>query len=900
MRALVIVLAVVLALVVGVAALSVGIVGWTAARAFPPTTGTLSMPGLSAPVMVSRDVNGIVRIEAQTPADLFRAQGWTHASERFWQMEVWRHISSGRLSELFGTSTLDEDRFIRTLGWRQAAQRDLDAASPEARAALDAYAAGVNDYIAAHRGALGPAFAVAGQLSGKASGLDGYEPEPWTPLDSVAWSKVQAWGLGGDYDAELWRILAVQQGIDPALFPTLFPPYPTTAPVISHAGSASAPTSGVDGGGASAAAVRADPAAVRMDPAAASIRSIAAGPDPSRQPSPIVAAATQARSDALRRLAGLGGRIMALAGISTAGQLAGRSGLGSNDWVVAGSRTASGSALLADDPHLSQMAPSIWYVNQLSCVTVNDACPYDVTGVSFPGVPGVIVGHNGRIAWGVTNVNPDVQDVFVATPDPEDPTRYLTPTGSEPFTVRTETIDVAGDQPYTLTVRETADGPVLNDVVDGLGDMPALLTLRWTATDRASGTLDSFLALDRAGGWDDFLAALSSYGAPSQNFVYADVDGHIGWKVPGIVPIRADGTPGWLPASTAAGDGAWTGTIPFDELPSLYDPPSGMIVTANNAPVDASYPYYLGRAWDPGFRAARITELLQAAAADGGVTPDDVAATQNDGFDTRARGVIPFLAAARPTTDDGMRVLQAIAAFDGHCTPASVGCAAYETFEYALLRYLFDDDLGDALARDYVGTDPSRVALRNLLAAPADPLWDRRETGGVVEGRDAILTAAVDQAGRLLRDELGRPGDWTWGRLHGIAWQEQTLGTSGVGPLGWLFNVGPYPAPGAGDAVNNTGTNLGAGYADPADAASTPGTLRDVFATTYAPSMRMIVPMEALDAARVVHAPGQSGHPFARHYADLADDWLAGRYVPLRFSAGAWQPAATEVLTLTP
>jgi penicillin amidase len=864
-RVAIVIVAVVVAVVIGAAGLAVAGVGWVTARAYPPTTGTVSMSGLSAPVTVSRDVNGLVRIEARTPADLFRAQGWVHASERFWQMEVWRHISAGRLSELFGSATLDDDRFIRTLGWRQAAQRDLDAASPETRAALDAYAAGVNDYVAAHPGSLGPAFATAGALAGTGAGLDGHAPEQWTPLDSVAWGKVQAWGLGGDYDAELWRILAVKQGLDPALFPTLFPPYPADAPVIM-------PTAVGAAGDARTAA----------------------------RTSAVSAGATADQAAALRRLAGLGGRVMALAGISGASQLAGRSGLGSNDWVVSGSRTASGAPILADDPHLTQMAPSIWFVNHLACATVDDACPYDVTGVSFPGVPGVIVGHNARIAWGVTNVNPDVQDIFLATLDPADPGRYLTPTGSEPFTVRTETIEVAGDQPYTVTVRETADGPVLNDVVDGLGDLPELLTLRWTATDRASGTLDSFLALDRAASWDDFLAALSTYGAPSQNFVYADVDGHIGWKIPGTIPIRADGTPAWLPASTAAGDGAWTGTVPFDELPSLYDPPAGMIVTANNAPVDDGYPYYLGRAWDPGFRAARILELLAEAASEGGVTPDDVAAIQDDGFDTRARTVIPYLEAARPTTDDGMRVLQAIAGFDGQCTPSSVGCTAYETFEYALLRYLFDDELGDALARDYVGTDPSRVALRNLLALPQDPLWDRAETAGVTEGRDAMITAAVDQAGRLLRDALGRPSDWTWGRLHRITWAEQTLGTSGVGPLGFLFNVGPYPAPGAGDAVNNTGTDLGAGYADPADPESTPGSLRDVFATTYAPSMRMIVPMSDLDGARIVHAPGQSGHPFSRHYADLADDWLAGRSVPLRYSAAAWGPAATEVLTLTP
>jgi len=892
-RIVVAVVAIVLVVVLGATVLVTGAVSLTIARAFPPTTGSLQLAGLSAPVTVSRDENGLVRIQADTPADLFMAQGYVHASERLWQMDVWRHISAGRLSEVFGSSQLDTDRFIRTLGWRQAAEVDVAAASPDALDALTAYAAGVNAYISAHRDALGPAFAIAGGLSG--AGLGAYVPQEWTPVDSAAWGKVQAWGLGGDYDAEIFRVLAAKQGVDPAVFPTLFPPYPTGAPVVVPTG---APGSGGAGASAAVGVPGAGAGIASALPAVpASGAATGAGmPSPAAPAAP--AASTAAQIAGLRRLAAIGQGIGALAGITGPDQLAGGSGIGSNDWVVGPSRSATGGALLANDPHLTQSAPSIWFVNQLSCRTVDAACPYEVSGVSFPGVPGVIIGHDARIAWGLTNVNPDVQDLFIETADPADPSKYLTPTGSVPFVTRTETIRVAGGDPVTMTVRQTADGPILNDVVDGLKNDPELYALRWTATDRPDRSFATFLALDRAQGWDDFRAALSTYGAPSQNFVYADVDGHIGYQMPGAVPIRKDGVPGWLPAHGATGEGAWTGTVAFDDLPRLFDPPAGLIVTANAAPVDASYPFYLGRSWDPGWRASRITELLGGAAGSGGVTVAEVSATQNDDFDTRARDVIPYLAKAKPATADGLTVLQEIAGFDGRCTTSSVGCAAYETFEYALLRYVFDDDLG-SLARDYVGTDASRSALRVLLADPANALWDRRETAPV-EDRDAMLSMALDQAGRLLRAELGRPGTWTWGRLHTIAWDEQTLGTSGIGPLAWLLDVGPYPAPATGDAVNSTAYSMSAGYADPADPASTAGGLRQVFATTSAPSMRLIVDMTDLDGSRIIHAPGQSGAPFSRHYSDMADDWLAGRSVPLHFSPAAWDRAATETLTLTP
>ena len=214
-------------------------------------------------------------------------------------------------------------------------------------------------------------------------------------------------------------------------------------------------------------------------------------------------------------------------------------------------------------------------------------------------MPAIVLGHNARIAWGATNVGPDVQDLFRETVDPNDPTHYLYAGQSIPFDTRTETINVAGGDPVTITVRSTRHGPVLNDVDNRLKDQPPI-TLEWTATKEADGAFTSIFHLNTATDFDSFRAALSTYGSPSQNFVYADVDGHIGYQVPGLIPIRAGEKTGDRVRDGASGTQEWTGYIPFDDLPRQYDPPSGFIVTANNAAVDANYPYFVGDDWDPG------------------------------------------------------------------------------------------------------------------------------------------------------------------------------------------------------------------------------------------------------------------------------------------------------------
>ncbi len=842
-------------IVLGGLLLGVGAIAWITGRSLPQTTGELRVNGLRAEVTVARDDHGIAHITATDPHDLFLAQGYVHAQERMWQMEVWRHIAAGRVAELFGEGSIDTDRFIRTLGWRQAAERDLAAASPTVRSVLDAYAQGVNAWLDTNRGNLGLAYLVTGAT-----------PEPWTPLDTVSWGKVQAWNLGGNMDSELFRYLADSQLGDPALTDELTAPR-EFGPVIVPSGSDDVLASGL---------LRTPRRSTTLSPAAAA-----------------------AWSD----VASLGGEALRLAGLDAGGGgLASDHGIGSNSWVVRPELSLSGGALLANDPHLGISMPSIWFINGLHCATVDDACPYDVAGVSFPGVPGVVLGHNARIAWGATNADPDVQDLVIETVDPTDPSRYLGPDGTSlPFTTRTEEILVDGGETVALDVRETIHGPILNDVDDRLVDAP-LMALRWTGIHADAGpdrTLEAFLGLNVADDWDDFRASLSLYGAPSQNFVYADVDGRVGYQLPGYVPIRSDPNDrGERPVSGSDGSGEWIGRIPFDDLPRLQDPTDGWIVTANNAIVDEAYPTFLGQEWDPGYRAERIIDLLNSY-ADDGATLDEMGTIQVDSVPVRARDIGFLLAGATPETEDGQALARAIEDWTGDCEVDSVGCAAYMTWEYRVLRALFDDDLGK-LARDYVGSPFSWVMLYRLLEDTSSTWWDDRTTAAI-ETADQVVVRAMDLAGADLRAAFGDPADWTWGRLHTATFEEATIGaSSGIGPLEWYFNKGPFAVAGAAGTPNAQYYRFREAYPDPADPEHVPVGVDELFAVTNLPSYRLLINMGDLDGARIVSTTGQSGNPFDAHYGDMIEPWRVGGNVALPFSPSAIDAATVAELHLTP
>lgn len=849
---------------------AVGLLGALTARALPRVSGTTQVPGLTAPVTVVRDDAGIAHIMADSTHDLFFAQGYVHASERMWQMEVWRHVSAGRLSELFGASQVDTDRFIRTLGWRVAAQHDLEVVSAETRRVLDAYTAGVNAWLDAHRASLGLAYLASGTT-----------PEPWTNLDTVAWGKVQAWNLGGNFDAEVFRYLADAALGDPSRTDELFPPYRDDAPVITPSSQLVARVEAGAWGGAA----NKTPGGARVSTGAPLASEPATAPiDPSE-------------AAAWRAVATLGGKALAIAGLDLADGLASDHGIGSNNWVVGPTRSASGGALLANDPHLGISMPSIWFINGLHCRVVTAACPWDVAGVSFPGAPGVVLGHNARIAWGATNVDPDVQDLVIEAVDPANPANYLHAGGSVPFAVRREEIKVKGGETVGFDVRSTVNGPILNAVDDRLADAPSM-ALRWTATMEPDRTIEAILGLNTASNFDEFRASLSLYGAPSQNFVYADVDGHIGYQLPGYIPIRSDPADrGDRPVRGDDGTGDWIGRIAFDELPWQLDPAPGWIVSANNAPVDGDYPYFIANEPDPGYRAQRVIDLLDAD--QGGLTIADLGGMQFDGTPLRARANIPYLRDAKPATPDGAMIAARIRGWDGGCPVDSMGCAAWSAWEYRVLRDVIDDDLG-ALAREYVGSPSSWVLFGRLLDDPSSAWWDDLATPDLVERGPDIIARAMDEAGAELRDAIGSPDRWSWGRLHTATFREATLGLSGIGPLEWYFNDGPHSAPGTAGAINNTYYRFSRAYPDLNDPEYQPVGIDHVFDVTNLPSYRLTIDMSDLDGARIVITTGQAGNPFDRHANDQIDPWRTGGTVPLPFTVEAIQAAAASTLVMKP
>jgi len=751
-------------------------------RPFPQRSGTLAVDGLQAPVEVVRDRWGVPHLFARNAHDLFFAQGFVHAQDRLWQMEFNRRVASGRLSEIFGEVTLETDRFLRTVGLRRAAEAEWAVQDADARAATEAYAAGVNAFLALSRGRLPAEFT-----------LLRFAPEPWTPVDSVAYGKLMAWVLSGNWASELLRAHLVSR-FGPEGARVLMPAYPAEHPVVV----------------------------------------------------PRAADYTPFRAPAV------------LAALDLAPP---QGGVGSNNWAVAGARTTTGAPLLANDPHLDAAMPSIWYEMHLSGGGV------DVAGSTFPGTPGVIIGHNEHIAWGVTNAGPDVQDLYMERFDPADPTRYLFRGRWERARVVRERIVVKGRRdPVLLPVRITRHGPILNDVVKGL---PGFLALRWTALDPGT-ILSSVAKLDRARNWQEFREALRDWTVPAQNFVYADRDGHIGYQLPGRIPIRARGD-GLLPVPGWTGEYEWVGEIPFDQLPSALDPPRGYVVTANNQIVPDAYRYLIAREWDPGYRARRIETMLTATPA---VGPEDFARIQLDVTSLPGRAMVRALAGARVGEGPGASLLAELLAWDGVLGPDSRGGAIYEVFRVTLPALVFKDVLGPDVFEKYMErSDAWTLALLQLLRQPASPWWGP-------EGRDAVVARALAETDAVLRRRLG--GDrsrWTWGRLHLMRF-DHPLGR--VPGLGAIFNATAPPTGGDVFTVNNGGFN--------------PQTFRQEVVASY----RQIIDLADLDRSMAIHTTGQSGLPFHRHYRDFVRMWASGAYHPMPFSPAAVRAAAEATLVLAP
>jgi penicillin G amidase len=807
----------------------------TVRRSFPQVSGEISVPGLQAPVDIVRDAYGIPHIYASSQHDLFYAQGYVHAQDRFWQMDFWRHISQGRLGEMFGPGQLEQDAFLRTLGWARVARTELDSLDPTSRAILQSYADGVNAYMAEHSSAdLSLEYSVLALMNA------GYTPEPWEPLHSLAWAKVMAWDLGSNMDSEIMRARLLQT-LTPEQVDQILPPYPAGAPVIVPEMSGTAR----DKTAPWAAELYSGPAAAALETAAR-------------------------RSAELSALLGPRG-----------------DGIGSNSWVIAGSLTNTGAPYLANDPHLGVQMPSIWYEVGMHCTPKTSDCPYEVTGYSFAGAPGVIIGHNNRIAWGFTNVGPDVQDLYIEKINPQNPNQYEFQGQWRDMTLVTEILNAPGQEPQELVVRYTHHGPIISGTYGPLEDFEQkvgislpegyAISLSWTALE-PNTIFTGIWQFNRAQNWEEFRSAASFFAVPPQNLVYADVDGNIGYQMPGLIPIRAQGD-GTLPVPGWTGEFEWTGYVPFEELPHVYNPPKGYIVTANNAVVGQDYPYLITTEWDYGFRARRIVELVE----NGGnqITAGDIQIWQSDNKNLLAEVLVPVLLQV-PLEDEKLDQVRAILnRWDYQAHMDSAPAALFEVFWRNLLIETFHDDLPEYAWP--TGGARWWVTVMNLLDEPGSPWWDDQETAEL-ETRDDILRQAFSLAVTELEKEQGRDSQkWAWGQLHTVTFVNATLGTSGIGPIESLFNRGPYPTSGGPSIVNATGWNTRRGYH-----------------VVSLPSMRMIVDLGRWQNSMAVNTLGQSGHAYHPHYNDMVDLWRLVQFHGMHWEREEIEAVAEGTLRLIP
>ncbi len=778
----------------------------------PQTDGNLQLEGLRAPVEVRRDAHGVPTITAENDHDAYFALGFVHAQDRLWQMDFMRRTGAGRLSEVAGAATLPIDRFMRVVGIYAVAEANYRHLSAPARAAVDAYTAGVNAFLEGRDGPLPLEFQ-----------LLFYEPEPWRPADSIVWGRIMALRLSGNWSEEALRARLARH-LDTETIAELWPPYPSDGPVTLAEGLAAAP--------------------------APKNRAVAAPPPVPLPPE------LEAPLRALTRL--LPWRLEPKSA--------------SNAWVLAGSRTASGRPLLANDPHLALNAPGIWYLARV------ETPDWQMAGATAPGVPFLVAGHNGHVAWGLTTTDSDTQDLFVEKllpPSETGATRYQTPDGPKELETRNETIRVRWAEDQTLLVRHSRHGPLLSDVLTGTEaylESDTALALAWPALDPEDRTATALFEMNRARDAAAFKRAALKFDSPHQNIVYADRAGRIGFLAPARVPIRRQGD-GLYPVPGWTGEYDWTGFIAPEDLPAGEMPASGHYVSANNKIVPDSYPYLLSSDWSDHHRARRILQMLDANGR------SDIAASaemQLDSLSLGARDLLPLLLAAPPASERAAQARELLQGRNGRMTAGAPEPLIYYAWQYALNRVLMADELGEDF-REFQRADGYRL----LTLLRDHPEWCDDVASPQQEDCSGQIAHALEQALALLAERFGEdPDEWAWGAAHRATFDHPLLDR--IPLFDRLFDFG-LETPGGSDTVNRGGPRFRANVSR-------------LFENVHGSGYRAIYDLADLDNSRFMIATGQSGNPLSRHYGGLAVPWRDGNYLEL-VGSGA---AQGDRLLLTP
>ena len=797
-RALAFVLIAVLVLILGALAWVYSV----ARSALPQLDGSLKVSGLSGRVRVIRDGHGVPTIDATSLDDLFFTQGFVTAQDRLWQMDMMRRFAAGEISEILGDEFLPHDREQRILGIRVAARKALEVASAQNRDHFEAYARGVNAYIETHRERLPIEFRILR-----------YSPRPWAPEDST----LIASQMVKDLNHYPYRDALDREKILAKLGPEL------TADLYVNTSWHDRP-----------------PTVVRVGLDRNLDRDIDEENPPRRPPASSVAST--------------GTEFQSLASTSESDS-DDRMVVGSNNWVVSGAHTVSSKPLLSNDMHLGHQMPNLWYEAHLHCGN------FDAAGVTLPGLPYVIVGHNQRIAWGFTNVGPTVEDVYVETFNPTG--KYQTPEGWKTPEHRSEIIHVKGKEDVTVDVALTRHGPIITELVPG---ETRKLALRWTLYD---GTHDPFFEVDSAQNWEQFRTAFSVFDAPGQNVVFADVDGNIGYQATGKIPIRASGD-GSLPENGSDNSHEWTGYIPFDKLPSVYNPPSGIITTANGRIAPDGYPYSISTGWEAPWRTARIYRVLESgkkfSAADMLALQTDVYSDADRFFAERFVYSVDHAKKPSPRTHQAAEILRG---WDGRMTADSAAPTIAYRARSELARLLLEPKLGAA------PTDPRQIeallswktyswGMGSVWLENAVHHQPQSWLPEAYSSYDELLAAAVEAA--VSGDQESRdqaPQDlaaWKWGAFRPLEIQHPILGR--VPLLQRWTEPGVQPQSGSGYTVK-------------------------AVSRSHGPSERLTVDLSDLDQTTLNLVTGEAGNFLSPYYMDQWKAWYEGCTFRLPYSEKA-------------
>ncbi|MEO6695521.1 MAG: penicillin acylase family protein [Ignavibacteria bacterium] len=810
-------------------------------KSFYEESGTLKVKGISDKISIYRTELGVSHIFAENESDMYFTMGFIHAQDRLWQMDLERRVAQGRLSEILGKDMIEYDVLFRTIGIDKISLKLYEKLSLKSKSILDSYCKGVNNFIESNSKQLPLEFDILN-----------YKPEEWKPEHSLMLIRLMGWELNMSwYTDVMFGEIVKKFGFENAK--DFFPDYTEDGPFT----------------------IKDETVKTRQD------------------------TSKQSNAGEYKRKTGYTGMIEKnYTSVFELGKnffdlsrkfrnFYGSEGthVGSNAWVISGNKTESGKPLLANDPHLALMVPSKWYEVSL----YDNQKKYSVCGFSLPGVPGIAVGHNEIISWGITNLMCDDSDFMILKKDSADRKKYHYKNEVHQLDSTVESIKIKDTPDDYMFVRFTTKyGPVVSGLektgfINNQKFITAdneMLSFRWTGYE-FSDELEAFYRINNASGWKDFQSALKTYGTPALNFVYADTNGNIGYQIGGAIPVRSNLTDEALANFPSGGEVDWTGFILFNDLPTSFNPKEDFIVTANNKP-SKNYKYYISNLYEPPYRAERIEDLIRSNNI---ITDDEIKLIQRDVYSIQANEFCQHLFGAfgdtLNLTNDIKQYIDILKQWDYEFKTNSVAATLFAQFEVELYKNLYKPSMGEELFENYLFL--KNVPVRNtarLLKENSSFLFENSYI------REQIMRKSFYDAVSDLITKYGSDfNNWQWGDLHQVT-MRHPLGV--VPSLSSMLNIGPFKISGNGTTVNNLEYSFSKVLKD--------GT----FESYLGPSMRMIIDLSDVKTYLSIIPTGQSGQPLHQNYNDQARLWLNGDYKKVSTSFDDLKIENLKLLSLEP